>query len=147
MPGADAKNVVFFASQADAVAAGLRACKRCRPEQFYAGSGPERDLFAAAVRALDADVGAFPDVGALARQAGVGRSRLHALAVRYAGTTPGEVLHAHRIRAAERLLRAGRLGATEVAFAVGYGSVSAFYARFEAATGVEPGAFARSEGA
>lgn len=137
-----AENVVFFASEGEARAAGLRACKRCRPDQFHAGRDPDRERLAAALAALEQDPSAFPDVASLADRAGVGVSKLYTVVRRCAATTPGEIIHASRISVAKRLLREGEVGATEAAFAVGYESVSAFYERFRRATGLTPREFA-----
>lgn len=138
------QNVVFFGDEVGARAAGLRPCKRCRPDDHYAGVDRERQRFEAARRALVADPLAVPDVAAFARLVGVSASTLHGLALRFAGATPGEVIHTCRIRTAKGLLAGGRTAATEAAFAVGYGSVSAFYDRFRHATGTTPGAFRRA---
>ncbi|MEM7585146.1 MAG: Ada metal-binding domain-containing protein [Acidobacteriota bacterium] len=137
------QNVVFFATEAAALAAGLRACKRCRPDDFYAGRDRDFQRLASALAELEQDPESFPDVNALARHAGLKLSKLYSVARRSTGSTPSELIHARRIEVAKRLLSEGRVGATEAAYAVGYGSVSAFYARFRAATGSTPSAFAR----
>lgn len=136
-----AENVVFFTDEDQARNAGLRPCKRCRPECFYAGRDPDQELWQAALVALERDPAAFPNIAALAQQIGVGASKLHGLCRRYAQTTPAELIHSYRIQKAKELLADGRVDATEAAFAVGYHSVSAFYARFKAATGSTPRAF------
>jgi len=140
-----AENVVFFATEDEALEKGLRACKRCRPDDFYAGRDPCRERLARALSVLDQDPSTFPDVAALAEQAGMGLSKLHELTQRYNGSTPAELIHASRVRVAKRLLLEGKVGATDAAFAVGYESVSAFYERFKRATGLTPRAFARQE--
>lgn len=140
-----AQNVVFFDTEAEALQAGLRPCKRCCPDQYYAGRDPDRERLAAVLSVLHRDPFAIPDVAAFAEQVEVGLSKLHTLARRYAHATPGELIHASRIGAAKRILRSGEAGATATAFAVGYESVSAFYKRFKEATGLTPGEFARRE--
>lgn len=135
------ENVVFFPTEGAASAAGLRPCKRCRPDQFYAGLDPARERFEAAYRVVLEDVAAVPTVGDFAGRVGVSVSTLHALAVRYAGRPPGELIRRSRIETATRLLEAGSPVAG-VAFEVGYESLSAFYARFKAATGSTPAAYA-----
>ncbi|MCH9646631.1 MAG: helix-turn-helix domain-containing protein [Deltaproteobacteria bacterium] len=140
-----AENVTFFATEREAQGAGLRACKRCRPDDFYQGRDSDLENFRSALEALKADPGAFSNVAALAAQAQVGLSKLHEVALRCTETTPGELIHRARIRRAMDLLEAGEVSATEAAFAVGYGSVSAFYERFKRQTGFTPGAFARRE--
>ena len=140
-----AENVVFFETEDEALGAGLRPCKRCHPDQFYAGQDPDRERLSAALSVLKRDPCTIPNVAALADRVKVGLSKLHALTRRYADTTPGELIHASRIGAAKRILRSGKTGATATAFAVGYESVSAFYERFKEATGLTPGEFARQE--
>lgn len=142
----NACNVSFFATERAALDVGLRACKRCRPDRFYAGLDPDRDRLRAARALLEHDPSSIPDVAALAGRVGVGRSKLHVLVRRYARTTPLELMHDARIGAAKRLLRSGEATATNAAFAVGYESVSAFYVRFKQATGQTPGQFARAVG-
>ncbi|MEO1084309.1 MAG: Ada metal-binding domain-containing protein [Acidobacteriota bacterium] len=138
-----AQNVRFFPDEEHAKEAGLRACKRCRPDAFYAGRDPDHELLQALVRRLRREPAAFATVADLADAGGVGLSKLHGLVQRHLQTTPAELMHRHRIHKARELLRAGGLGATDVAFAVGYSSVSAFYRRFKLETGTTPGAFAR----
>ncbi|MEM7481705.1 MAG: Ada metal-binding domain-containing protein [Acidobacteriota bacterium] len=137
-----AKNVEFFGSLTEARAAGLRPCKRCRPDGFYRGEDPDHDRLAAVLAEIRRDPTAFSTVTALAEHLGVGASKLTGLVRRHLHTTPAELLHRLRIAAAQRLLAAGEATATDVAFAVGYESVSAFYDRFKAATGLTPGAYA-----
>lgn len=141
----NAQNVVFFGTEGEALKAGLRPCKRCHPDQFYAGEDPDRERLLDALSFLEQDPLAVPNVATLADRAGVGLSKLHTLTRRYAQTTPAELIHACRISAAKRLLRSGETGATETAFAVGYESVSAFYERFKQATGSTPGKFAQGK--
>lgn len=140
-----AKNVVFFPDEVQARGAGLRPCKRCRPECFYAGNDPDHEAWSTAIEALQQDPAAFPNVASLAQRVGVGTSKLHALCRRHAQTTPAELIHSQRIRKAQELMKAGQVDVTEAAFAVGYGSLSAFYARFKAATGSTPRAFLDQE--
>jgi AraC family transcriptional regulator of adaptative response / DNA-3-methyladenine glycosylase II len=140
-----AENVVFFAAEGEAREAGLRPCKRCRPDQYYAGRDLDLERLSAAITELTRDPLAIPDVTVLASRVGVGVSKLHLLVQRHARMSPGELIHKSRIEAAKRLLSSDEVGATDAAFAVGYESVSAFYERFKRATGLTPGAFARRQ--
>jgi AraC family transcriptional regulator, regulatory protein of adaptative response / DNA-3-methyladenine glycosylase II len=138
-----AQNVAFFDTEAAARAAGLRPCKRCRPDRFFHGKDADEGRLANALAFLDAHPAEIPDVEALAVRVGVSRSTLHELLRRREGITPAERIHGSRIRAAMALLCEGRLSATEVAFEVGYESVSGFYGRFKKATGRSPATWAR----
>lgn len=53
-------------------------------------------------------------------------------------TTPKQVLTRYRIQAATELLRGGKLAVTDVAYEVGFGSLSRFIESFKSVTGVLP---------
>lgn len=135
------ENVVFYATETDAQEAGLRACKRCRPDDFNAGRDSDRDRLTAALNQIVRDPLSVLDPPTLAKQMGVGLSKLHRLTRHHHQSTPGELIHRGRIEAAQELLHTSLMGATEVALAVGYESVSAFYARFKHQTGSTPAAW------
>lgn len=137
-----AENVAFFPDETGARQAGLRPCKRCRPDDFYAGRDGDQELLTALIDRIQRTPERFPDVASMALEAGVGLSKLHLLTQNRLQTTPAEVLHRCRIEKARDLLSRGNVGATEAAFAVGYESVSAFYRRFKQTTGLTPKAYA-----
>ena len=82
------KNVRFFASLSEARNAGLRACKRCKPDQVHAGHDPEREALETVVDCLRATPGEFASVSALARQSGVGVTKLGELVRTHYHVTP-----------------------------------------------------------
>lgn len=136
-----ARNVRFFPDEAAAQAAGLRPCKRCRPEAFYRGdvAGLAR-LEAAMVQAL-ADPAAFPEVEALAEAAGVGLTKLKTLFREHAHTQPAAFLQRARIQAACARLEAQGPALADLAAAVGFESASGFHEAFRRQTGLAPGAY------
>jgi AraC family transcriptional regulator, regulatory protein of adaptative response / DNA-3-methyladenine glycosylase II len=133
------ENVRFFADAAAARAAGLRACKRCRPDAFAAGRDPEIETAADLAAAVRRDPAAFPDVAALAAAAGLGTSRLHELFRRAFHCAPAELLRRERVGAAIGHLLAGRERVLDVGFAVGFDSTSAFHAAFRRVARLTPG--------
>jgi AraC family transcriptional regulator of adaptative response / DNA-3-methyladenine glycosylase II len=135
-----ADNVRFFATPDEARAAGLRACLRCRPDDFWAGRRPERERLERLVERLRADPGAFASVGALAAAGGVGATKLHASCREHFHATPAELLVAARCDHARGLLAAGAPLA-DAAFAAGFESLSTFHERFRRATGLTPAAY------
>jgi transcriptional regulator GlxA family with amidase domain len=77
-------------------------------------------------------------VAELARRSGLSARNLSRLFQVELGTTPKHLLMALRIERARELLTAGDRTVTEVAFSVGYGSLSQFIAAFRQLTGQLP---------
>lgn len=137
-------NVKFFHTEDQARQAGLRACKRCKPDLFCANIDPEQDRLLEALTKLQQDPGSIKGVSSLADVAGIGLSKLYALVARYKSTTPGELIHLYRIEHAKHLFAIDSMSVTQTAYEVGYNSVSAFYERFKLSTGQAPGAYRKS---
>src|SRR5215475_4140339 len=65
------ENVRLFTTEAAAKAAGLRACKRCRPDLYYKGEDENIALYQGLSSRVTREPLAFADAGALAKEAGV----------------------------------------------------------------------------
>jgi AraC family transcriptional regulator of adaptative response / DNA-3-methyladenine glycosylase II len=140
-------NVTLLRTEADALAAGLRPCKRCRPDLFYRGEDAEVALFdalAARVRAKPADC---TDAAALARACGVSQTKLGDLLRAHAHMTPAAWLKREQVRAAARLLLDTDRRVVDVGHAAGFESESAFHRQFLALTRMTPGAYRGLNGA
>ena len=74
------QNVRLFTSEAGAKAAGLRACKRCRPDLYYKGEDENVALFEGLAARVAAAPDGFADASALARQAGVSLTKCNGCA-------------------------------------------------------------------
>jgi AraC family transcriptional regulator of adaptative response/methylated-DNA-[protein]-cysteine methyltransferase len=131
------KNTLFFETLAEAEAAGLRPCKRCRPAD---GSAASRHLAAiekacALLRQSDA----MPTLAELADAAGISPFHFHRVFKQITGATPRDYARTHRLgRLAERL-DAGE-PVTEAIYASGFGSSSRAYEAAPAGLGMTPGA-------
>ncbi len=136
------ENVAFFDTENAAREAGLRPCKRRRPDHFYKSFDPDADRLDNLVNELRATPQNFPDVSALATRAEVGATKLHALFRRAYHQTPGGFLARARIARAQELLTSGE-SVTDTALAVGYESLSAFHDAFRAVTCMTPGEWRR----
>lgn len=133
------ENARFFATAAAARAAGLRACKRCRPDAFAAGRDPDLERVTDLVAAVRRDPAGFPDVAALAGAAGVGHSRLHELFRHHLHASPADHLRRQRVAAAVARLLEGDERVLDVGFAVGFDSASAFHAALRRVARLAPG--------
>jgi AraC family transcriptional regulator of adaptative response/methylated-DNA-[protein]-cysteine methyltransferase len=132
------RNVRFFATGAEAAAAGFRPCKRCTPD---AVSRPDPSLAKVieACRMIE-QAETPPTLEALASGAGMSRYHFHRVFKAATGVTPKAYAEAHR----QRRLRAALKGdntVTEAIYASGFNSSGRFYAQAGEALGMTPGDF------
>jgi AraC family transcriptional regulator of adaptative response / DNA-3-methyladenine glycosylase II len=141
------QNVRLFTTEAEAKAAGLRACKRCRPDLYYKGEDENVALFeglAARVAKAPED---FADASALARQAGVSLTKLADLFRDHAHLAPVQWLRRRRVKNAARDLLNWKDKIVDIGFAAGFESESVFHRQFLAQMRMTPGAYRALEGA
>ena len=138
------QNCTYWPSAAAAVAAGFRACKRCRPES--APGSPAWSGSAASVKralglidggALDTPVAA---VEALGDRLGVGARQVRRLFAKHLGASPVAVAQARRLAAAVRLIDTTATPLAQVALDAGFGSVRRFNEAFRDVHGETPAA-------
>jgi AraC family transcriptional regulator of adaptative response/methylated-DNA-[protein]-cysteine methyltransferase len=140
-----ARNVTFVATPAQAVAAGYRACKRCRPDSAP-GSAAWTGSAASVRRALALiDAGGLDEtptgkngVDALGDRLGLGERQVRRLFGKHLGAPPVAVAQAKRLAAAIELIDAGALPMAQVALAAGFGSVRRFNELYRAVHGETP---------
>ncbi len=133
------ENCSFYLSAADAVAAGFRACKRCRPDA-EPGSPAWAGSAASVRRALTLIDNGAPTGEALGDKLGLGQRQVRRLFACHVGASPVTIAQAQRLAAAVALIDAGDLPLGEVALASGFGSVRRFNEAFSAVHGETPGA-------
>jgi len=122
------RNVDFFRTTAAAQRAGLRACKRCRPDATPAS--PEwnlnDDLVSRAMRLIAAgflDRAGVPD---LAAELHVTERHLRRVMIDGVGAPPLAIARAQRAQTARTLIETTSLAFTDVAFAAGFTSLRQF---------------------
>ncbi len=122
------ENVRFFPSAAAAQRAGLRACRRCRPDATP--GSPEWDVRAdvvgRAMRLIADGVVDREGVPGLASRLGYTERHLHRMLVAEVGAGPLALARAQRAQTARVLIETTDLGLAEIAFAAGFGSVRQF---------------------
>ena len=141
------ENVRLFKTESEAQAAGLRPCKRCRPDLYYRGEDLGLALFDALAARVRAEPGEHGDAAALARACGVSQTKLADLLRAHAHLTPAAWLRRERVRAACRALLAADERVVDVGYAAGFESESAFHRQFLALTRMTPGAYRGLNGA
>jgi AraC family transcriptional regulator of adaptative response / DNA-3-methyladenine glycosylase II len=141
------ENARVFATEVEAQAAGLRACKRCRPDLYYRGTDEGTGLFEGLAARVTADTAQFADASALAREAGVSATRLGELFRAHAHLAPAQWLRRMRVQQAARELLTGRDKVAEIGFGAGFESESVFHHQFLAHTRMTPGAWRALDGA
>ena len=127
------ENVRFFASPEDARAAGFRACKRCRPDEY--GSA-YRDAIQRVCRAID-EAEESPKLEEMAALADLSPFHFHRVFKAETGVTPAAYAAAVKDRRAKAALANGA-SVTEAVFDAGYGAASRFYAKSKARFGMAP---------
>jgi len=142
-----AQNVRLFTTEAEATAAGLRACKRCRPDLFYKGEDENIALFEGLAARVARKPEEFADASALARAAGVSLTKLGDLYRDHAHLAPVAWLRRMRVRRAAQELLAGGDKVAEIGFGAGFESESVFHRQFLNQMRMTPGAYRALDGA
>jgi AraC family transcriptional regulator of adaptative response / DNA-3-methyladenine glycosylase II len=135
------ENTRFFPTAEAARAAGLRACKKCHPDDFARGADPVLESIEQLVAEIRATPAAFRDARAIVKRSGFGPTRLFELFRQHYHATPADVLLRARLAAAKSQLLTTDTPLTDIAFAVGFESLSVFHEHFRAFNGLTPSAY------
>lgn len=140
------ENVRYFALPAAAVAAGFRACRRCRPDRVAARPhiADETGLVDRALTLIAQGVVDLVGVAGLAERLSVSERHLHRLLVASLGTGALGLAQARRAQTARTLLEQTTISVTDVAFAAGFGSLRQFNDVMRAEYGANPTELRRS---
>ncbi len=129
------ENVRFFTTGAEARAAGLRACKRCLPDDV----GRDEAAVLAAIDEIKQAEGA-PSLDELAQLTGYSPSHFQRVFKRATGLSPAAYARALREERARDALSAGE-SVTGAIFEAGYGAPSRFYDNTKGRLGMAPSAW------
>lgn len=136
------ENVRFFADGGEAQAAGLRACKRCLPDEV----ARDEAAVLAAIDEIKSSEGA-PQLAELAQAVGYSPTHFQRVFTRSTGLSPAAYARALREeRAREALANSGSV--TEAIYEAGFEAPSRFYDSMEGKLGMAPSAWVKGgEGA
>lgn len=122
------RNITFYRTAAAAQLAGLRACKRCRPDAVP--GSPEwdtrADLAGRAMRLIADGAVDRGGVAGLARTLAVSERHLSRTLVETVGAPPLALARSQRAHTARMLIETTALPFTQIAFAAGFASVRQF---------------------
>jgi AraC family transcriptional regulator, regulatory protein of adaptative response / methylated-DNA-[protein]-cysteine methyltransferase len=132
------ENVAFYANVESARRAGLRACKRCRPDQATRAT-PHVEKIARACRMLER-ASRTPKLAELAAAVGLSPYHFHRTFRTVTGLTPRKYALAQRARRVRSQLERKR-SVTDAIFDAGYGSSGRFYEKSDEVLGMTPSMF------
>lgn len=138
------ENVVFFSNSDQAIAAGFRPCKKCRPDILV--FEPDVELVQKALAIFDQQYNLSIEVGEVSKLLGVSAPHLTRLFKQHLGFTPAQYLTKLRVDSAAKLLEQTDLNILEVAYTAGFISLSNFYKFFKAQIGDTPNKFREKRG-
>ena len=129
------ENVRFYAAPADARAAGLRPCLRCRPDALTR----DEEAVSLALRELREAEGPL-SLAELAQATGYSPSHFQRVFKRAVGLSPAAYSRALRMERAANALSAGNT-VTQAVYESGFGAPSRFYEASEGRLGMTPSAW------
>ncbi|UVI33179.1 bifunctional transcriptional activator/DNA repair enzyme AdaA [Paenibacillus spongiae] len=135
-----AANVTFYRSLDDALQAGFRPCKRCKPDENGA-LRPDAALAAqvdAIITARFSDKLTLPQIAA---SLAISPYHLQRIYKQVTGLSPAEKTEHIRLTHAKKLLEQSDLTIAEIGAEAGYGSPSHFTSWFQRKTGLSPTAY------
>jgi AraC family transcriptional regulator of adaptative response / DNA-3-methyladenine glycosylase II len=140
------ENVRFFPTCEAARTAGLRACRKCHPDDYVRGADPVLQDVERLVGEIRGNPARFADAKAIVQRSGFGTTRLFKLFRQHFHSTPADVLLRARVDTAKRELAAPARRGTpatilSISQAAGFDSVSVFHEQFRRHTGLTPKAF------
>ncbi|QGM45225.1 bifunctional DNA-binding transcriptional regulator/O6-methylguanine-DNA methyltransferase Ada [Methylocystis heyeri] len=140
-PSRDAKpeNIRFFATSADAEAAGFRACKRCHPKGLSTDEA-NAQIVAKACRLIE-KAQEPPKLAKLAASVGMSPYYFHRQFKAITGLTPRAYGAAHRAGKVRAALAEDRISVTDAIYGAGFSSSSRFYENSNAVLGMTPTTF------
>jgi AraC family transcriptional regulator of adaptative response / DNA-3-methyladenine glycosylase II len=137
------ENVRFFPTCEAARATGLRACKKCHPDDYACGTDPVLETIETLVGEIRTNPAAFADGRAVVRRSGFGTTRTFELFRQHYHTTPADLLLRARLHAAKQALLSSPAPPADIAFAAGFESLSAFHGNFLRHNGLTPAAYGK----
>ena len=137
-------NVVFFDNAAQAMVSGFRPCKKCCPDKIV--FEPESEVINKAMDLFRTTYNQQINLEYASRQLGVSVNHLIKVFKQHTGLTPVQYISKMRVDKAKVLLEQGDIGILDIAYSIGYESLSTFYKCFKDQTGCTPNEYRKYRG-
>lgn len=138
------ENVMFFDCREDAIASGFRPCKRCRPELL--DYQPLTDVAILAKNVIEQYHSEKQQLADEFQKLGVSKRRIAQIFKQEYGVSPTEYANHIRIQNAKEQLQHSTLSIIDIAYSLGYESLSAFFTFFRKNTGITPKEYRNHKG-
>ncbi len=137
VPGKD--NVLYFDCVEDAIAAGFRPCKRCRPE--LADYQPQKDIAKQTKILIEQYHSQKEKLTGELQKLGMSHRRIAQIFKQEYGVSPTVYANDLKIQIAKDQLKQSNLPVIDIAYSLGFESLSAFFTFFRNYTGLTPGEY------
>ncbi len=134
-----AKNVEFYITSKEAVANGYRPCKRCRSDLL--DYNPMKDIAEKLKNLIDDMFNEVETLNSEMDKLGFSRRRIVDVFKQVYGLTPTVYVNDLRYKEATRLLKSTDDEVIDIAYSVGFGSLSAFYKFFKERAHLSPAVY------
>ncbi len=133
------ENVEFFSHAHEARIAGYRSCKRCRSDLL--DYKPMQDIAKKLRNLIDVSFAETVSLQEKMDNMGLSRKRMVEIFKEEYGITPCHYMNDLRYEEAKKLLTQSSYEIIDIAYSVGFGSLSAFYKFFKERAGLSPAAY------
>ncbi len=133
------ENIEFYKTAQEAINAGYRPCKRCRSDLL--SYKPMKDIAENLKNLIDDMFVQTKALNSEIEKLGFSRKRIVEVFKEEYGITPNEYVNDLRYKEAIRLLEQTESEVLDIAYSVGFGSLSAFYKFFKERANMSPAAY------
>ncbi len=134
-----AKNLEFFKTADEARAIGYRPCKRCRSDLL--DYKPMREIAQKLKKLIDDMYNESKNLNTEMDKLGMSRKRMAEVFKEEYGVTPSKYVNDLRYEECKRLLKQTEMEVIDIAYSVGFSSLSAFYNFFKTRANMSPAAY------
>ncbi len=138
-----AENIEFYKTAEEAMKAGYRPCKRCRSDLL--DYKPMKDMAEKLKNLIDAMFCEACDLNNEMDKIGLSRKRMVEVFKEEYGVTPSGYVNDLRYQEARRLLEQTDNEVIDIAYSVGFSSLSAFYKFFKERAKLSPAAYRKGK--